>query len=70
MKHSPIIIILLLSISVTSSAAEKIKETPHYDVVAEYIRSLGRSVNGRVMDAARGIQENIDDTYLSLRGCS
>jgi hypothetical protein len=27
-------------------------------------------INGRVMDTARGIQENIDDTYLSLRGCS
>jgi hypothetical protein len=41
MKYAPIIIILLLSISATSSAAIKKHETPHYDVVAEYIRSLG-----------------------------
>jgi len=41
MKYAPIIIILLLSFSATSSAAIKIHETPHYDVVVEYIRSLG-----------------------------
>lgn len=41
MKYATIIIILLLSISVTASAAVKKYETPHYDVVAEYIRSLG-----------------------------
>ena len=45
MKYSLIIIILLLSISVISSAAEKIEETPHYDVVVEYIRSLGAMYN-------------------------
>jgi hypothetical protein len=26
-------------------------------------------INGRVLDAARGIQKNIDDTALSLRAC-
>ena len=41
MKYAPIIIILLLSISATSSADVNKHETPHYDVVAEYIRSLG-----------------------------
>jgi len=41
MKYAPIIIILLLSISATSSATGKKHETPHYDVVVEYIRSLG-----------------------------
>lgn len=45
MKHSLIIIILLLSISFISSAAEKIEETPHYEVVVEYIRSLGAIYN-------------------------
>ncbi len=44
MKYSPIIIILFLSISAVSLAAEK-KETPHYDVVNEYIRSLGTIYN-------------------------
>ena len=40
-KYAPIIIILLLSISTTSLAAVKKHETSHYDVVYEYIRSLG-----------------------------
>lgn len=40
MKYNPILIILFLLISTTSWAAGK-KETPHYDVVNEYIRSLG-----------------------------
>jgi hypothetical protein len=41
MRYSPVIIILLLSISAISLAAVKTDETPHYDVVAEYIRSIG-----------------------------
>lgn len=41
MKYAPIILILILSLSATSSAAAKIHETQHYDVAVEYIRSLG-----------------------------
>jgi hypothetical protein len=41
MKYAPIIIILLLSFSATSSATVKQNKTPHYDVVVEYVRSLG-----------------------------
>jgi hypothetical protein len=44
MKYTPILIILLLSLSVTSPASVK-KETPHYDVIVEYIRSLGAIYN-------------------------
>jgi hypothetical protein len=40
-KYLPVIIILFLSFSATSLAAVKANETLHYDVVAEYIRSLG-----------------------------
>ncbi len=44
MKYSPMFIILFLSIFATSWAAEK-KETSHYEVVDEYIRSLGTTYN-------------------------
>ena len=40
MNYFPMVIMLLLSLLGTCSAAVEIKDTPHYDVVAEYIRSL------------------------------
>lgn len=44
MKYTPILIVLFLSISATSWAAGK-NETSHYEVVDEYIRSLGSTYN-------------------------
>ncbi len=40
MKYFSIIMILFISLTSVSLATEK-KETPHYDVANEYIRSLG-----------------------------
>lgn len=40
-----VIIMLLLSLLVTWDADAKAKDTPHYDVVAEYIRALGAIYN-------------------------
>ena len=31
--------------------------------------SEAHKINGRVMNSARYIQKNIDDTYLALKGC-
>jgi hypothetical protein len=41
MKYFLIFFILLFSTVDMCSAAENVKETPHYNVVAEYVRSLG-----------------------------
>jgi hypothetical protein len=41
MKYIPMVIMLLLSLSGTCPAVEEVTDTRHYDVVAEYIRSLG-----------------------------
>ncbi len=41
MKIFPSILIMLLSLLGTCAGAEEIKDTSHYDVVNEYIRSLG-----------------------------
>jgi hypothetical protein len=41
-----------------------------FDFYLSYTRlAEAQKINGRVMDSARYIQKNIDDTYLALKGC-
>jgi hypothetical protein len=41
-----------------------------FDFYLSYTRlAEAHKVNGRVMDSARYIQKNIDETYLALEGC-
>lgn len=60
MKYTPIIIIVFLSISTIAWSGAK-NETPHYNVVAEYIRSLGAIHNIQQTEALE-LQESTN-TY-------
>jgi len=42
MKYFMVILMFLLPLIVACDADAQVKDTPHYDVVAEYIRSLAR----------------------------
>lgn len=56
MKYTPIIIIVFLSISTTAWSGAR-DETPHYNVVAEYIRSLG-AIHNIQQTASLELQES------------
>ena len=59
MNYFRMIIILLLSLPCTCLAIEEIKDTPHYDVVTEYVRSLGAIHNLQQM-ANQEVQDDIE----------
>ena len=57
-KHVTLICVFLLSFSVTPAKAVSFVETPHYNVVAEYIRSLG-AIHGIQRVATVQLQEDL-----------
>ena len=59
MKKIILMIGILLSLLGTCAAAEEVKDTPHYNVVNEYIRSLG-AIHRIQQVAAKEIQEDND----------
>ena len=59
MNYFRMIIILLLSLPCTCLAIEEIKDTSHYDVVTEYVRSLGAIHNLQQM-ANQEVQDDIE----------
>jgi hypothetical protein len=59
MKNFIVIFMLLLPLLVTCNADAQAKDTPHYDVVAEYIRSLG-AIHNIQQTAIREYQEAED----------
>jgi hypothetical protein len=70
MKYFMAVFILLLPPLVTCAADTKAKETPHYDVVAEYIRSLGAIYNIQQMAEKEYQDENVKNnpTQLTMNG--
>ncbi len=56
MKHAPVVVFFLLSL-LFQSAAFSAEDTPHFDVVSEYVRSLGTIHNLQVLAAKENEQD-------------
>ena len=59
MNNFTVIFMLLLSLLGTCAAAEEVKDTPHYNVVNEYIRSLG-AIHNKQQTAEKEFQDDND----------